>query len=58
MEQKKERTSFIILLLISIIFSNIGILGIENVAMMPNYFIALIVASTLNKSSFLNIYIY
>jgi len=57
MEQKKERTSLVILFLTSIIFSNIGIFGIENVALMPNYFIALITAFTLNKSSFLNIYI-
>ena len=55
-EQKKERTLFIILFLISIIFSNIGIPGIENSTLMPNYFIALIIACILNKSSYLNIY--
>ena len=55
-EKKKERTSFIILFLISIIFSNIGIPGIENSTLMPNYFIALIIACILNKSSYLNIY--
>ena len=55
-EKKKERTSFIILFLISIIFSNIGIPGIENSTLMPNYFIALIIACILNKNSFFNIY--
>jgi rod shape-determining protein MreD len=55
-EKKKERTSFIILFFISIILSNIGIPGIENPALMPNYFIALIIASILNKSSYMNIY--
>ena len=55
-EKKKERTSFIILFLISLIFSNIGIPGIENSTLMPNYFIALIIASILNKSSYMNIY--
>ena len=55
-EKKKERTSFIILFFISIILSNIGIPGIENPALMPNYFIALIIASLLNKSSYMNIY--
>ena len=55
-EQKKERTLFIILFLISIIFSNIGIPGIENSTLMPNYFIALIIAYILNQSSYLNIY--
>ena len=55
-EQNKERTSFIILFFISIILSNIGIPGIENPALMPNYFIALIIASILNKSSYMNIY--
>ncbi len=56
-EQKIERNLFITLFLISIILSNVGIPSIENVAMMPNYFIALITAFTLNKNSFLNIYI-
>ena len=55
-EQNKERTSFIILFLISIILSNIGIFGIEDSTMMPNYFIALITSCILNKGSFLNIY--
>ena len=56
MEQKKEKTLFMILFLLSIILSNIGIPGIENPALMPNYFIALIIASILNKSSYMNIY--
>ena len=57
MEKRKERNLFVILFLLSIIFSNIGIPSIENSNMMPNYFIALITAFTLNKNSFLNIYI-
>jgi len=55
-EQKKEKTLFMILFLLSIILSNIGIPGIENSTMMPNYFIALIITCILNKTSFLNIY--
>jgi rod shape-determining protein MreD len=56
MGKKKERNLFVILFLLSIIFSNIGIPSIENSNMMPNYFIALITACILNKSSSLNIY--
>ena len=57
LEKKKERTSFIILFLTSIILSNIRILGIENSTMMPNYFIALVIVCILNKNSYCNIYI-
>tara|TARA_B110000196_G_C20757488_1_gene480571 strand:+ start:89 stop:580 length:492 start_codon:yes stop_codon:yes gene_type:complete len=56
LEQRKERALFIILFLISVILSNIGILGIENSNMMPDYFIALITAYIINKGSDLNIY--
>ena len=56
MGKKKEGNLFVILFLLSIIFSNIGIPSIENSNMMPNYFIALITACILNKSSSLNIY--
>ena len=56
MEQKKEKTLFMILFLLSIILSNIGVPGIEDSTMMPNYFIALIISCILNKASFLNVY--
>ena len=56
MEKKRERALFIILFFISIIFSNLGIPGIENSNIMPNYFLALIISCLLNKNSFLNLY--
>ena len=43
-QKKREQRLFIILFTISIFLSHIGIIGIENSAIMPNYFIALIVS--------------
>ena len=55
-EQKKENTLFIILFLISLILSNLGIPGIQDPAIMPNYFLALIVTFILTKRGDLNLY--
>ena len=55
-EQKKERNLLIVLSLIAIFLSNLGIPGIENSAIMPNYFIALIITFILMKLGNLNLY--
>ena len=55
-EQKKENTLFIILFLTSLILSNLGIPGIQDPAIMPNYFLALIVTFILTKRGDLNLY--
>ena len=55
-EQKKENTLFIILNLISLILSNLGIPGIQYPAIMPNYFLAIILTFILTKIGDLNLY--
>lgn len=55
-EQKKEKNLLIVLSLIAIFLSNLGIPGIENSAIMPNYFIALIITFILMKLGNLNLY--
>ena len=55
-EQKKERNLLIVLSLIAIFFSNLGIPGIVNSAIMPNYFIALIITFILMRLGNLNLY--
>jgi rod shape-determining protein MreD len=55
-EQKKERNLLIVLSLIAIFLSNLGIPGIENSAIMPNYFIALIITFILMRLGNLNLY--
>ena len=55
-EQKKERNLLIVLSLIAIFLSYIGIPGIENSVIMPNYFIALIIPFILMKLGNLNLY--
>ena len=55
-EQKKERNLLIVLSLIAIFLSNLGIPGIGNAAIMPNYFIALIITFILMRLGNLNLY--
>ena len=55
-EQKKERNLLIVLSLIAIFLSNLGIPGIGNSAIMPNYFIALIITFILMRLGNLNLY--
>ena len=55
-EQKKEKNLLIVLSLIAIFLSNLGIPGIADSAIMPNYFIALIITFILMKLGNLNLY--
>ena len=55
-QKKREQRLFIILFTISIFLSHIGIIGIENSAIMPNYFIALIVSFIVAKKAGLNLF--
>ena len=51
----QEDKLFIILFLISLVLSHIGIFGIHDPTIMPNYFIALIVSFILTKKARLNL---
>jgi len=52
----REEKLFILLFIISIFLSHIGIIGIEDSTIMPNYFIALIVSFILMSKANLNLY--
>ena len=54
--QKQEQKLFIILFIISLFLSHIGIVGIEDSSIMPNYFIALIVSFILAKRARLDLF--
>jgi rod shape-determining protein MreD len=55
-EQKKERNLLIILFFIALFLSNLGVPVIADSAIMPNYFIALIITFILQKLGNLNLY--
>jgi rod shape-determining protein MreD len=55
-EQKRERVSLIILFLLALVLSNLGIPGMADSTIMPNYFIALIITLILNRLGNLNLY--
>ena len=54
--QIQAQKLFIILFIISLILSHIGIVGIEDSSIMPNYFIALIVSFILAKRARLDLF--
>ena len=54
--QKKEFYLLLILLLISIVISNLGILGIADPRIMPNYFIGLVIAFIISNKAKLNLF--
>jgi len=54
-QKSQEDKLFIILFLISLVLSHIGIFGIHDPTIMPNYFIALIVSFILTKKARLNL---
>ena len=54
--QIQEQKLFIILFIISLFLSHIGIVGIEDSSIMPNYFIALIVSFILAKRARLDLF--
>ena len=54
--QIQAQKLFIILFIISLILSHIGIVGIEDSSIMPNYFIALIVSFILAKKAGLDLF--
>ena len=54
--QIQAQKLFIILFIISLILSHIGIVGIEDSSIMPNYFIALIVSFILAKGARLDLF--
>jgi cell shape-determining protein MreD len=55
-QKNKEIKLFLILFIISIFFSHMGVVGIEDSTIMPNYFIALIVSFILMRKASLNLY--
>jgi len=55
LQKNKEEKLFFLLFIISIPLSHVGIIGIENPAIMPNYFIALIVSFILTKKAALSL---
>lgn len=52
----KEKKLFLLLFLISLLLSHMNIFGISNPAIMPNYFIALILSFLLTNKASLNLF--
>jgi cell shape-determining protein MreD len=55
-ERRRENHLFYILIFISLIISNIGIIFFEDSRIMPNYFIGLILAFLITNTADLNLY--
>jgi len=55
-ERRRENHLFYILIFISLIISNIGIIFFEDSRIMPNYFIGLILAFLITNTTDLNLY--
>ncbi len=55
-ERRRENYLFYILIFISLIISNIGIIFFEDSRIMPNYFIGLILAFLITNTTDLNLY--